>query len=547
MHRDTVARRRTWRSSAALMVVLALALLAAACGGDDSDDTSGTGGTTAPGATTAPGETPADVDAGGILRYGQDLMASGGVKLDPTQMNTPTEHWMLRLIYDSLLRPTADGGFEPGLAKEATIVDPSTIHLVLQEGVSFQDGTPFNAEAVKFSIERNAAANKVQTFRMAELGQIESIDVENELELTIRLKLPIAGSFYPLLADGETIVVSPTAAQSGQDLHEEPVGAGPFRLVSYEPERLLKLEKWDGYFQADEIKLAGVEFVHTTAGTAMENALRSRAIDAGPVSSQTSAEAMEAAGFNARIESDENTIVWMSMQCAQYPVFQDLRVRQALAHAVDREALNQALYQGKGGVMSGLWPEGHKYLPEELEGAYAYDPDQARQLLQEAGQANLSLRLMHATTPVAQRFAEVVQQSMAEAGIRLELVPSANTVQDYYLDKKAELFVTTQSRMWTDKLTRNFAPGSTGNTCDPQSEEFTEAMNAVRGFEPGSDDAIPAWHEAQRLLSDDARAIWGVFGTQSLVWNDRVGNPSFTVSQLGVPHLDIRNVYVKQN
>jgi len=542
-----------------LAVATAMALVASACGDDDDGDGSGAATSAGAGATTQPSgvatsvaddepddDEPDDVDPAGVLRYPQDLTSAGGIKLDPAQMNTPTEHWILRLLYDSLLRPTADGGFEPGLAREVSIVDPSTLHITLQEGVTFQDGTPLDAEAVKFSIERNAATNKAQTFRMAELGQIASIDIDNPLELTIRLKLPIAGSFYPLLADGETLVVSPTAARSGQDLHAEPVGAGPFRLVSFEPERLLKLEKWDAYFQADEVRLAGVEFVHAVPGPATENALRSDAIDAAPVPPPT-AEALEAAGFNARIESDENTVIWLSMQCGQYPVLQDVRVRQALNFAMDRDALNNGLYSGRGGPMWGFWPEGHKYLPDDVAGRYAFDPDRARQLLEEAGQAGLTLRLMHAPGTTQQRFSDIVQDSFGQAGINLELVQSPNTIQDYYLDKKAELFVTTQSRQWTDKLTRNFAPGSVGNTCDPNNPAFTDAMNDVRAVAPGSDEAIDPWHRAQRILVDEARGVFGVFGTQAVVWNDRVGGIDFTTGQLGIPHLDIRDVYITRD
>ena len=135
-----------------------------------------------------------------------------------------------------LLRQNADGSYSPGLAKSATVVDPQTIEVELQPNVKFSDGTPMNAEAVKFSIERTMASGNVGAVRAELLPDRGSITVNSPTKLTITLKTPIAGQFYNLLANGETFVVSPTAVQSGTSLDEKPVGAGPFMLESFTPE-----------------------------------------------------------------------------------------------------------------------------------------------------------------------------------------------------------------------------------------------------------------------------------------------------------------------
>ncbi len=122
--------------------------------------------------------------------------------------------------------------------------------------MKFSDGTPMNADAVKFSIERTMASGNVGAVR-AELLQIASITVTSPTKLTIALKTPIAGQFYNLLANGETFVVSPTAAQSGTSLDEKPVGAGPFTLESFTPERSAKFVKNPNYFEAKKIKIGG--------------------------------------------------------------------------------------------------------------------------------------------------------------------------------------------------------------------------------------------------------------------------------------------------
>src|SRR5690606_27447948 len=132
------------------------------------------------------------------------------------------------MLYDSLLRRKADGTYEPGLAESAEVVDPQTIHIVLRAGVTCTDGTPLDAEAVKFSIQRNRDAENVPL--SAELQEISDITVESPTELTLHLSSPIAGAVYALLAWGDFLVVSPTAARAGNDFSTNPVGAGPFML-----------------------------------------------------------------------------------------------------------------------------------------------------------------------------------------------------------------------------------------------------------------------------------------------------------------------------
>jgi ABC-type transport system substrate-binding protein len=177
-----------------------------------------------------------DVDKAGVLKLGGDLAQLGGIRFDPETVASPNDWYTQQWIYDSLLRQNADGSYSPGLAKSATVIDPQTIVIELQPNVKFSDGTPMDADAVKFSLERMLASDNTGAIR-AELYEIGSITVDSPTKLTIALKTPIAGQFYNLLANGETMVVSPTAAKSGTPLDQKPVGAGPFLLKSYTPEQ----------------------------------------------------------------------------------------------------------------------------------------------------------------------------------------------------------------------------------------------------------------------------------------------------------------------
>jgi len=545
------ARQRP-RRRLLLAGVLATAMVVAACGDDDDGDGGAsqttaapatTGASTGGGASTTAAAQPDDVDPEGVLRIALDMTSAGGLDLDPIEYDSPTEYHVHYNIYDTLLRQKEDGSYGPGLAKEARIVDPNTIEVELQEGVKFQDGTDLDAEAVKFSIERIKDTNKVQSFRMAELSQVASIDVVDPLNLVIRLSSPIAGSFYNLLAHNETLVVSPTAVRNGVNLNENPVGAGPFKLVSFQREALLKLEKWDGYFQADQVKLAGIEYVQTSAATVV-TALRSHAVDVASLTHDAATQ-LQGAGLEVRDEASPNSVLWVSMQCSAYPELQDVRVRQALNFATDKEAMNEAMFGGLGEPMSQMWTSDSPYYNPDLADDYPHDPERARQLLAEAGHPELELTMATLPGPL-QRAAELLQAQWAEAGVRLSLQPLTNVIQEYYLDKKMATFPTTQTRMWTDKITRNFAPGSTGYTCPVEDQAFKDKLMELRGYGPDDPKAVTAWQELSKMASDQALGVWGSMGTVAVAWDgDRVGNPTFRPSQLGTFWPDVFNIYVK--
>ena len=543
-------RRRRWL----LGGLLVLGMVAQACGDDggSSSSSSGSGSDTSAASGGAPtsaagGSTtaqPEDVDPNGVLRVAVDLTSAGGVNLDPVEMNQPTDFHIHYNIFDTLLRQQEDGSYEPGLAKEAVIVDPSTITVELHDGITFQDGTPLDAEAVKFSIERNAATNKVQTFRMAELGQLDTIEVHDPLNLTIRLKQPVAGSFYNLLAHNETLVVSPTAVRNGTDLNVTPVGAGPFMVESYERESLLRLVKWDGYFQADRIKLAGIDYVQVSAQN-MVTALRSNTVDAAYITANVASQ-LRGGGVEVRSERSPNSVAWVSLQCDTVPALMDVRVRQALNYATDKEAINAAIFNGAGEPMSQMWTSDTPYFNQEIAPRYDHDVERAKQLLAEAGHADLSLT-MAVLQGQGQRMAELLQAQWAEAGIDVALQPVANVIQEYYLDRSSNAMPTTQTRMWTDKITRNFSPGSTGHTCRIEDPEFQAKVRELQGFPPDSEEAASLWKELSAMLSDRAWGVFGAMGTVDNAWDpDVVGNPTWRPNQVGQLWPDVFSVYVKR-
>ncbi|MGE0794533.1 MAG: ABC transporter substrate-binding protein [Acidimicrobiia bacterium] len=524
---------RARRSFGILAALLAAVLLLASCGGDDDDG---------PDADEAES---ADVDPAGVLRLAYALVQPE-LKLDPIQANAPTEFWIHAMFTDSLLHQLEDGTYEPGLAEKATIVNPSTIRVELRSGLTFQDGTALDAEAAKFSILRNKTANQARSMRTAELSLISSIDVTSPTVFTINLSQPIAGAFYNLLAHHETAPISPAAVAAGKDFNTAPVGAGAFKFES-RSQQLLKLAKWDGYYGADDVRLAGVEIIDTASETSTINALRTKTIDASPISNAGLTQ-VQGVGLETRTIANPDAVLWVGLQCKKYPALGDVRVRQALNFATDKDALNQVLADGKGEPMSQFFGSSSPYHDDSLDDVYEYDLDKAKKLLADAGHANLELSLVTSTAGgTANQAHELLQQQWAKAGITLKLEASPNVVQDYYIDGKMAMTVTPQTRFWTDKITRNFMPGSVGNTCDPQDPAFTKMVNDLRALDPGSKEAVALWSKISKYLSDNALGVWGIHTTASQVWNgDRIGDITWKPNQLGALYPDPTKVYIKK-
>ena len=328
-------------------------------------------------------------------------------------------------MYDSLLRAQTDGTLTPGLAKSATVVDPQTITIELNPGIKFSDGTPLDADAVKFSILRNVASKNAAAFG-SELQQVDTITVSSPTSLTIHLKTPVAGVFYTFLARGETAVVSPTAVNSGVDLSTHPVGAGPFLVQSVVPEVMVRMVKNPTYFQAVQVKLAGIDYINVLLD-GQATAMKSGAVDAIDNLQIVTANQIPGAGLTVKTAQSDSIQVWSPL-CKKNPPLSDVRVRQALNYGIDRDAINNVVFGGKSSPLWGLYGTNNPLYDPTLKDYYKYDVAKAKQLLAAAGYAN-GFKLTFLTTPGdSQKVSEIVQQQWKQIGVDLTLQPSTNIV-----------------------------------------------------------------------------------------------------------------------
>jgi len=240
------------------------------------------------------------------------------------------------------------------------------------------------------------------------------------------------------LANQAGMMISP-AALDNADLDQMPVGAGMYRPTSYEPGVKLTLEAWDEYWDMDAQQLAGVEISIMPDFTARLNALRDDQLDAARLEPAQASEA-EAAGLQV-LEQDSIEIGMIQLNRAKAPL-DDVRVRQALNYAIDREAIVDGLFFGLGTPSVQIYPEGFLgYNPDIAVDRYPYDPDKARELLTEAGVGDgFSMEINVAALDFVVSYAEAIQAQLGEIGVDVTVnqVELSQYGQVVYVDANGE-------------------------------------------------------------------------------------------------------------
>lgn len=420
--------RRSIKTKALAMLV-AGSLVAAACGGDDdATDTTAAPDTTAAdsddsddaddsddGGPVAP---PADdVDLNASFVYAYPITVS---RLDPHRASISQDGTTLFPAYDRLVHLAPNGDFIPGLAQSWEFSDDGlTLTMNLREGVVFHDGAPFDAEAVATNFER---AKGIEGSSVAtDLRSLESVEVIDEFTVEFTLSEPnvaVIGS----LTDRAGIMVSPQAIADGVNLDEEMVGAGPYRMVSHTPGATTVFERFEDYWDTENMpKVAQLEIRVIADQVARLNAFLTGQIDATTVGANQVVE----------VENDPSVTLILNTELQYSYLVQnraranqdDLRVRQTIVHAIDREAICEALIFGLCELTDQPFPPGYFAYDDSIPDIlYGYDPDRARELLADAGIEGLELSLIiPAGLPTFPEVAETVQAMLRDVGITVEI------------------------------------------------------------------------------------------------------------------------------
>ena len=495
--------------------------------GDASGDTTDAPTSDTTGDTTSGGSDNTDappVVSGGVVTVGLD---SEPPTLDPAANSLSLANGSVyAAIYETLFSITPEDGTPQPLLAEALTESDDRLSwtLTLKDGITFHDGTPFDAAAVKFNLERQ----KASPYNGSVLIPLTAIDVVDPLTATLTLSEPWTA--LPSVLTGVTgLMVSPTAAGDTAAYQRNPVGTGPYRFVEWVPTDKVVTERNDGYWR-DPAPLDQLVFKFVAVEAARVAAFEGGELDAYTTLVDATADAAREDG--AQVVAPPPTGYGYSYINLTKPPFDDVRVRRALQLAVDRDAIASA-YQGQGYADFANSPfvkDSEWWVPPETE--LRYDPDEARRLLADYGQpVSLVFKLLAGSQEIEDAIRAYVGY-WSDVGIdaELQLVPDLGT----YI---------------TDVLTGNYdLLGFVGNSIgDPDTIVYTlfhtsGAMNYGRYSNPEMDAALEtgrssnddatrkaAYATVQQIVRDDLPLLLTSHGQIYIVASDRVGGlePSF--------------------
>ena len=355
------------------------------------------------------------------------------ISLDSFEETTAPGAWVFGNVIEPLIALNHDGEVEPRLATSWEFVEPNRLRFNLREGVTFHDGTPFNAEAVKFTWDRALFSDPPGRWKGL-AGPISAVEVVDDLTVDIVTEQP----YGPLLLTSTMIytgVVSPAAVEEyGQDYGRNPVGTGPFEFVEWRTNEQIVLEANEDYWQGPPALDRVVFRVVPEDGARM---LALRAGEAQMVLNPPPADVAALEGdpnFNVSV-ADSVQVYYLGFNLDKPPV-DDVLVRRAIQHALDVQLIVESVLEGGATVATSVISPGVLgYADMNLSERYPYDPDQAIALLEEAGYTMNADGIMEKdgealvlnVLPANGRYlkdrevAEVVQEFLRQVGIQAEL------------------------------------------------------------------------------------------------------------------------------
>jgi peptide/nickel transport system substrate-binding protein len=433
--------------------------------------------------------------------------------LDPALSWTFVGRHVLQSMCDKLVDIDAKLDIVPMLATAWQWSDDAkTLTLTLRDQVKFQDGTPFDAAAVKFNLERELTLPGSR--RKSEIDVIQSVEATGPLTVAIHLSKPSV----PLLAafaDRAGMMVSPKAAtEAGAQFAQHPVCAGPYRFVERVVQDHITLERDPGHWRAGDYALDRVTYVPITDTAVRFTNLRSGQLDLVEQVLPTDMAEIKAdktlAGFEAAgLGYSGMTINIANGARADNPAGKSKAVRRAISLAIDRDAINQVAYDGRFLTGNQPFAPGSAYYDQDLP-VPKRDLAGARAALASAGVGPVTLELLIPTDPVRGQIGQMIQAMLAEAGITVNLVQSEFVT---LLDRTRRGDFQADLIAWSGRVDPdlNIAPLLGCNVAGNDGHYCSDALDAdLAAARASPDPAVrkPAYAKAVALLEDELPIVY---------------------------------------
>ncbi|MEZ5837523.1 MAG: ABC transporter substrate-binding protein [Geminicoccaceae bacterium] len=346
--------------------------------------------------------------------------------LDPDQSRTFVGRIVYTSLCDKLVDITPDLQIIPQLATEwEWSQDGRQLTMKLREGVTFHDGEPFDAAAVAANIDRSKTLDESR--RKSEVASIESTEVIDDRTIRFNLSAPDA-TLLAQLADRAGMMIAPKAAsEAGADFGLKPVCSGPYRFKERIQQDRIVLEKFDGYWNADAFHFDTVTFLPIPDTTVRLANLRAGDLD---MIERLAATDLQSVKDDSALAVEQAvslgyqgiTVNVANGPRADTPIGKDPRIRQALSLAVDRNVINQVVFNGAFAAGNQPFAPTSPWYDQKFP-VPARDVAKARALLAEAGYPDgLKIEVQVTNNPVQMQLMQVVQAMASEAGITIELV-----------------------------------------------------------------------------------------------------------------------------
>jgi len=342
--------------------------------------------------------------------------------LDPILTNDLASALIIKQVYNTLFDQDPQTMESiPGLAERHQFENdasgqPTRLRLFLKQGAKFHNGQELKASDVKFSLDRAATSTVIRHIS----GSIETVEVVGDYEVLITLRFPFAPILNNLAHTAMSIVNEKAVTEGGDEYTRNPVGTGPYQFVNWLAGNRIELRRWDDFHGTPaKIRDITIRYITDPATSLLE-------LETGGADILLTALPQDI----SRIQTDPNlqlfrtlglTLNYLGLNGSK-PPFNDIRVRQAVAHAIDNQALLNAVFQGvgnigKGPLSSRVWASVAAELPQ-----YDYNPDRARQLLAEAGFPNgFNTTIFASDNAERKDTAEIVRSMLARININADI------------------------------------------------------------------------------------------------------------------------------
>lgn len=533
-------RKLRLRSAAAALLVI-MALLAAACGGSGSSD---------PGTADGSGGAGAGAGDDAAPKIGRDIVLaieSDPTTFDPHKSNDGFSLITWRQMYNTLVTlDTSTREVLPSLAQDWEYLDDRTLRMYLRDDVTFHDGQPLTAEDVVFSLLRlidPATASPAAYL----LTVIDTAVADDDHTVTITTKEPFAPLLFHLTHPAASIVSKAVVEADPENWARNPIGTGPFKFVEYRSGDRVVLARNDDYFAGQPVPETVTFRIIPEASTQVSE------LESGGVHIAYSIPRQEVARLQANPDLNMLTTVSWGIHGIIFNVqkkpFDDVRVRQALNYALNRDAIVQHVEFGlaePAAQVNSPVVFGHDPALEP----YPYDPEKARQLLAEAGYPDgfkTSMLVWNLDQHI--KFAEVAQAQFAEIGVEVELdvMEFGAALERQYegdfemtgiswgtptLDADYNMYALLHSDNW----------GSAGNWGRYKNERVDELIMTGR-VTPDVAAREAAYHEASRIVLEDAPWVfshhaWVAYGLRS-----ELKDATISISWI---YTDLVNAYLEE-